>query len=82
MQHENLTPKKFSHLINHESGLLGISETNSDLRDHIKIENADNPAKEAIELFCYQTKKYIGAYVAALGGLDTLLFSGALVKIL
>ncbi len=78
MQHEKLTPKEFNHLINQESGLLGISETNSDMRELVKIEDTDNRAKEAIELFCYQTKKWIGSYAAALGGLDVLVFSGGI----
>jgi acetate kinase len=78
MQHEKLTPKEFNHLINHESGLLGISETNSDARELMKIENTDNRAKEAIELFCYQTKKWIGSFAAALGGLEVLVFSGGI----
>ena len=54
MQEENLTPTKFNQLINHESGLLGISETSADMRDLAKIEDIDDRAKEAIELFCYQ----------------------------
>jgi acetate kinase len=78
MEHENLTPAKFSHLINHQSGLLGISETNSDMRELMKIEGSDNRAAEAIELFCYQTKKWIGSFAAALGGLDSLVFSGGI----
>lgn len=78
MQFEKFTPKQFSHLINHESGLLGISETNSDMRELMKIENKDNRAKEAIELFCYQTKKWIGSFAAVLGGLDVLVFSGGI----
>ncbi len=78
MQFEKLNPKQFSHLINHESGLLGISETNASMRELMKIEDTDNRAKEAIELFCYQTKKWIGSFAAVLGGLDTLVFSGGI----
>ena len=78
MQFEKFTPKQFSHLINHESGLLGISETDSDMKELIKIENKDNRAKEAIELFCYQTKKWIGSFATVLGGLDVLVFSGGI----
>jgi acetate kinase len=75
---EKLTAKQFSHLINHESGLLGVSETNSDMRELIKLQAKDNRAAEAIELFCYQAKKWIGSFAAALGGLDTLVFSGGI----
>ncbi|MEO5642626.1 MAG: acetate/propionate family kinase [Bacteroidia bacterium] len=78
MQFEKLSPKQFSHLINHESGLLGISETNADMRELLKIEDTDNRAKEAIELFCYQARKWIGSFSAALGGLNVLVFSGGI----
>ena len=78
MQFEKLTPKEFSHLINHESGLLGISETSSDIRELSEIQNTDSRAAEAIQLFCYQTKKYIGSFAAVLGGLETLVFSGGI----
>ena len=76
MQSENLTPTQFNQLINHESGLLGVSETSSDMRDLIGHAATDARAAEAVELFCYQVKKWIGAYAAALGGLDTLMFAG------
>src|SRR5690606_19319440 len=64
MQHENLNPKEFNHLINLESGLLGISETSADIRALMDIEESDSRAAEAIELFCYQTKKWIGSFAA------------------
>ncbi len=63
---------------NHESGLLGISETSSDMRDLLEHEKKDVRAAEAVALFCYQAKKWIGAYVAALGGLDTVVFAGGI----
>jgi acetate kinase len=78
MQTEKLSPEEFSQLINHKSGLLGISETSADMRELIECRGTDTRAAEAIELFCYQTKKWIGAYAAALGGLDTLIFSGGI----
>ncbi len=78
LQGENLTPQQFNRLVNHESGLLGISETSSDMRDLIARETDDVRAAEAIELFCYQGRKWIGAYAAALGGLDTLVFAGGI----
>jgi acetate kinase len=78
MQSGNLSPGQFSRLINHESGLLGVSETSSDMRDLIARETTDVRAAEAVELFCYQAKKWIGAYAAALGGLDTLVFAGGI----
>lgn len=73
-----LTPKQFNHLINHESGLLGISETSPDMRDLIESQASDVRAAEAVELFCYQIRKWIGAFAAVLGGLETLVFSGGI----
>jgi len=72
------TPAQFDAMINHESGLLGISETSSDMGDLLAIEATDPRAAEAVALFCYQAKKQIGAYAAALGGLDTLVFAGGI----
>ena len=65
-------------MVNLESGLLGISETSSDMRDLLGRESADVRAAEAVALFCYQVKKWIGAFAAALGGLDTLVFAGGI----
>ena len=78
MQVEHLTPTQFNTLINHESGLLGVSETSSDMRDLLDRETQDVRAAEAVALFCYQVKKWIGAFAAALGGLDTLVFAGGI----
>ena len=78
MRSANLTPKQFNDLINHDSGLLGISETSSDMQDLIEQETDDIRAAEAVTLFCYQVKKWIGAFAAALGGLDTLVFAGGI----
>ena len=75
---EKMTPTQFDRMVNHESGLLGVSETSSDMRDLLARENEDVRAKEAIALFCYQAKKWIGAYAAALGGLETLVFAGGI----
>ena len=78
IQLENLTPKQFNDLINQDSGLLGISETSSDMRDLLARETDDVRAAEAVALFCYQAKKWIGAFAAALGGLETLVFAGGI----
>jgi acetate kinase len=78
MQAEHLTPKQFNNLINHESGLLGVSETSSDMRDLLAHESEDVRAAEAVALFCYQVKKWIGAFAAALGGVNTLVFAGGI----
>jgi acetate kinase len=75
---EQMTPDQFDQMVNHESGLLGVSELSSDVRDLLAMEKDDIRAAEAIALFCYQTKKWIGAFAAALGGLDTLVFAGGI----
>ncbi|MDB6137235.1 MAG: Acetate kinase [Verrucomicrobiaceae bacterium] len=75
---EQMTAGQFQQMVNHESGLLGISETSSDMRDLLVREADDTRAAEAVALFCYEAKKRIGAYAAALGGLDTLVFAGGI----
>lgn len=75
---EKMTPTQFERMVNHESGLLGVSETSSDVRDLLARESRDERASEALALFCYQAKKWIGAYAAALGGVDTLVFAGGI----
>jgi acetate kinase len=72
---EGMSADRFHRMVNTESGLLGVSETSSDMRDLLKAEQNDSRAADAIALFCYQAKKWIGALAAALGGLDTLVFS-------
>ena len=75
---EKMSAKQFNEMVNAQSGLLGISETSSDMRDLLDRETHDVRAAEAIALFCYQVKKWIGAFAAALGGLDTLVFAGGI----
>jgi acetate kinase len=75
---ERMTAEEFNRMVNQESGLFGVSETGSDMRDLLAREADDVRAAEAVELFCYQTKKWIGGFAAALGGLDTLVFAGGI----
>jgi acetate kinase len=75
---ENMEPSQFHDMVNKKSGLLGLSETSSDVRDLLKWETSDPRAHEALESFCYQARKWIGALSAALGGLDSLVFSGGI----
>jgi acetate kinase len=75
---EKMSAKQFNEMVNFHSGLLGVSETSSDMRDLLDREAQDVRAAEAIALFCYQVKKWIGAFTAALGGLDTLVFAGGI----
>ena len=75
---EQMTAEQFHQMVNHQSGLLGVSEISPDMRDLLAREADDVRAAEAVALFCYQAKKWIGAFAAALGGLDTLVFAGGI----
>jgi len=75
---EKMSAKEFNEMITSHSGLLGISETSSDMHDLLEHEARDVRAREAVALFCYRVKKCIGAFAAALGGLDTLVFAGGI----
>jgi acetate kinase len=75
---ERMSASRFQRMVNHESGLLGVSGTSSDVRDLLARERSDPRASEAIELFCYQVRKWIGSFAAALGGVETLVFSAGI----
>jgi len=75
---EDLDAKQFNEMVNFQSGLLGVSETSSDMCDLLDRETQDVRAAEAVAMFCYQVKKWIGAFAAASGGLDTLVFAGGI----
>jgi acetate kinase len=75
---EKISAKQFNEMVNFKSGLLGVSETSSDMHDLLSCETQDARAAEAVALFCYQVKKWIGAFAAALGGVDTLVFAGGI----
>lgn len=75
---EQMTASQFHDMVNKESGLLGVSEISSDMRDLLEREAEDVRAADAVALFCYQAKKWVGGYAAALGGLDTLVFSAGI----
>ena len=75
---EGMTAEQFHEMAIARSGLLGVSETSSDVRDLEARAASDIRAAEALALFCYQAKKWIGALSAALGGLDTLVFAGGI----
>ena len=77
-QTENMSAEQFHRMVNHESGLLGISQTSADMRDLLAREATDVRAAEAIEIYCYHVAKSIGALAAALGGVDTLIFAGGI----
>jgi acetate kinase len=75
---EGLDARRFNEMVNFESGLLGISESSSDMRDLLDRETQDVRAAEAVEVFCYQVKKWVGSFAAALGGVETLVFAGGI----
>lgn len=75
---ERMTAARFQRMVNHESGLLGVSGISSDMRDLLAKEGGDVHAAESVALFCYQAKKWTGSFVAALGGLDALVFAGGI----
>jgi acetate kinase len=75
---KKLSAKEAAKLLNKQSGLLGVSGSTGDMRDLLEKAKQDPHAAEAIDLFCYRAKKYIGAYAAALGGLDALVFTGGI----
>ena len=78
MRHERMTAEQINRLVNRQSGLLGVSETTGDMRQLLDWRATDERAAEAVDLFCYQVRKTIGAFSAVLGGLDTLVFSGGI----
>lgn len=75
---EGMSAAQFQTMVNHESGLLGISDVSSDVRSLLARESGDPRAAQALALFCYQVKKWIGSFAAALGGVDTLVFAGGI----
>jgi acetate kinase len=78
LRSKEMSPDALNDLVSRESGLLGVSGTSADMRDLLGREANDPRAAEAVALFCYQAKKFLGALAAALGGLDTLVFTGGI----
>jgi acetate kinase len=73
-----LSSKELDAILNKQSGLLGVSDISRDMRVLLDSMRTDPRAADAVNLFCYRAKKYIGAYAAALGGLDILVFAGGI----
>ena len=70
--------RQIERLVNHQAGLLGVSGVSSDMKTLLEQQEREPHAAQAVELFCYQLRKYIGALTAVLGGLDTLVFTGGI----
>jgi len=79
MRKEGLSAEQINELLNKKSGLLGLSDISSDMRDILRMADKDNPrAKITLEVFIYRLKKYIGAYIAAMNGIDALIFTAGI----
>jgi acetate kinase len=78
IEEKKMTPAEVRTLLNQQAGLLGVSGTSADMRDLLEQEATDPRAAAAIDLFCYRAKKYVGAYAAALGGVEILVFTGGI----
>ena len=79
MSKEGLSLNEAGTLLNKHSGLIGISGESSDMREILSAVNEGNKrAKYAFEIFCYRIKKYLGAYAAAMGGVDAFVFTGGI----
>lgn len=78
LEHKKMAAKEINTLMNKESGLLGVSGMSGDMKVLLDTKQQDVRAREAVDLFCYRAKKYIGAYAAVLGGLDLLVFAGGI----
>ncbi len=76
MQHDRLTARQISDMLYHESGLLGVSETSSDMRD--LLGSTDERARQAVDLFVASVVRHVGATAASIGGLDALVFTGGI----
>jgi acetate kinase len=75
---EKLSPDQVERILNHESGLLGVSGISADLREIEAGARQNQRAALAIEMFCYRLRKYIGAYMAVLGRTDAIVFGGGI----
>lgn len=74
-----LTATQTEDMLNQKSGLLGLSGISSDMREILKAADEDHPrALLALKAYCYRVRKYVGAYVASMGGLDTVIFTGGI----
>jgi len=74
----NLKPSEISEILNKKSGLLGISETSNDFRNLLPLYGKNEKVTLAIDMFCYRIKKYIGGYMAVLGNVDAIIFTGGI----
>lgn len=78
LRQRGLTPVALDRLVNREAGLLGVSGRSASMLELLAAPRSDSHAAEAVALFCYEARKFLGAMVTALSGLDTLVFTGGI----
>jgi acetate kinase len=71
-------PEKLSELVDHQSGLMGVSAISADMKTLLDKREQNQNADQAVQMFCYQVRKFMGSYAAVLEGLDTLVFTGGI----
>ncbi len=78
LEHGGYDARRLERLVNHEAGLLALSGTTSDMRELLARRATDERARLAVDVFCYQARKWVGALAASLGGLEVLVFTGGI----
>jgi acetate kinase len=78
LREKSYDPARLDDLVNHQSGLLGVSAVSSDMKTLLAKSTNDPQARQAVEMFCLQLRKHVGALAAVLGGIDTLVFTGGI----
>lgn len=78
MTEKHYNVRQLEQMVNHEAGLLGVSGASPDMKTLLEQRDRNPNAAQAVEMFCYQLRKHIGAFTAVLGGLDTLVFTGGI----
>jgi acetate kinase len=78
LMNKGYSAERMEKLINHQAGLLGVSGQTSEMKVLLDKRQTDAASAMAVEIFCYQIRKFVGSFAAALGGLDTLVFTGGI----
>ncbi|MCZ6481584.1 MAG: acetate/propionate family kinase [candidate division NC10 bacterium] len=78
MNEKGYDSRRLERLVNNQAGLLGVSGLTPDMKTLLEKRESEPDANQAVEMFCYQIRKHIGALTAVLGGLDTLVFTGGI----
>jgi len=78
LEQEGMAPRELNELVNRRAGLLGVSGITGDMKELLEREADEPQAKDAVDLFCCQARKFLGGLAAVLGGVDTLVFTGGI----